>query len=305
MKNWLLCLAGLGAALAAAGQSSQPAMPPAALGPGNSGPYALNLKRPWAKGDEYTFSLDLALHAEGGSGQDVESWSPQYKDQKIVFLGKARVMDVDANGEGTTLVVRVEKAAVTEKKKARSLKVEGSDLGVSFLLGQANFTQKDGQAIPPEDLAILKQVFPLPKGMTEADYLSPGRAVNPGETWAINRESLVKALSPPAAKDAAAAVEVTEGTVRFEAIENIGGIEFVHLVARWSFKTGDSDRFIGTKATQIKEDLYLPRDPASKATRRVTEVSGRVNGRVRNAENQLLEVKGLTKVTRKVDITAR
>lgn len=303
MKNILFCLAGLGAALVALGQSSQPAVAPAVSAPGSGGAYTLALKRPWTKGDEYTFSLDMALHAEGGSGKDVESWSPQYKDQKVVFLGKVRVMEVDANGEGTALVVRVEKAGVTEKKKARSLKVEGSDLGVSFVLGQANFTRTDGQAIPREDLDILKQVFPLPKGMTEAEYLSPGRAVMPGEEWAINREVLVKALTPPAAKGAEAAVEVTEGAVHFQAIENIEGIEFVHLVARWAFKTGDSGRFIGTKATQIKEDLYIPRDPASKAARSTTEINGRVNGRVRNMENQLLEVKGLTKVTRKVIIT--
>lgn len=303
MRKLLFCLVGLDMAMAALGQSAQPAVAPAVSAPGSGGGYTLNLKRPWAKGDSYTFSLDMALHAEGGSGKDVESWSPQYKDQKIVFLGKVRVIDIDANGEGTTFIVRVEKAGVTEKGKSRPLKVEGSDLGVVFLPGQANFTQKDGQAIPPEDLGILKQVFPLPKGMSEADYLSPGRTVNPGETWAINRESLTKALTPPSTRDAAAAVEVTEGSVRFEAIENLEGVEFVHLVARWSFKTGDSDRFIGTKATQIKEDLYIPRDPASKATRSTTEINGRVNGRVRNLENQLLEVKGLTKVTRKVIIT--
>ena len=182
LKNILFCLVGLGVAMAASGQSAQPAVAPAVSAPGTGGGYSLNLKRPWAKGDSYTFSLDLALHAEGGSGNDVESWSPQHKDQKIVFLGKARVIDVDANGEGTALVVRVEKSRCHGEGKIRPLKVQGSDLGVSFLLGQANFTQKDGQAIPPEDLAILKQVFPLPKGMSEADYFSPGRTVNPGKT---------------------------------------------------------------------------------------------------------------------------
>ena len=50
-------------------------------------------------------------------------------------------------------------------------------------------------------------------------------------------------------------------------------------MARWSFKTGDSDRFIGTKATQMREDLYIPRDPASKAMRSITEINGRVNGK--------------------------
>ena len=79
-------------------------------------------------------------------------------------------------------------------------------------------------------------------------------------------------------------------------------VEFLHLVARWSFKTGDNDRFTGTNITQVREDLFIPRDPASRATRRTTELTGRVNGRVRNTENQLLEVRGLTKMTRKVEI---
>jgi hypothetical protein len=303
MKTILVSLVGLVVAMAAACQSAQSAVPPAVPEPGSDGGYTLNLKRPWAGGDSYTLSLALEVHAEGGSGQDVQFWSSRNKDQHIAFLGKVRVIDVTLNGEGKTLMVKVEKAGVTEKGKSRALKVEGSELGVSFIFGQVNFVLKDGQPIPPEDLEVLKQVFQPPKDVSEADYLSPGRAVRPGEQWGMNREALLKAIAPQSATGGTAP-EVTEASVHFVGPETVDGADFLHLVERLSFKTGDTDRFYGTKVTQVKEDLYIPRDPASKAMRRTTEVIGRVNGRVRNAENQLLEVKGLTKVTRKVDIKA-
>jgi hypothetical protein len=262
----------------------------------------VDLKRPWAGGDAFTLSVDLKLHAEGGSGKDVEFWSPKTKDQAITFLGRARVISTNAAGEATTLVVKVEKASVTEKGKTRDLLAQNSDLGISFPFGQTNLVQKDGKPIPPEDLAILRQAFTPPKGVSEADYMSPGRPVKPGDRWSMNRESLVKALTPPSSSGAAPALEVTEGVVVFEAIVSLEGAEFYHLAATWSFRTGDSERFTGTNITQVREDLYIPRDPASKDARRTTDLTGRVNGRVRNTENQLLEVKGLTKMTRKVTI---
>lgn len=303
MKAKMTGLVALVFTLAASGQTAQPTPPPASLEPvGNGGGYAVNLSRPWVGGNSYTLSLDLAVNATGGSGQDVEFWSPKNKDQRITFLGKVRVIDVNAAGEGTTLVVRVEKASTTENGKTRTLKLEGSDLGVAFPFGQSHFVQRDGKPIPPEDVAVLKQIFPPPTNVSEADYMSPGRPVKPGDRWSMNRETLAKALAPPSASGAAAALEVTEGSVAFESIESLEGVEFLHLVATWSFKTGDSERFTGTNITQIREDLFLPRDPAIRTTRRTTALTGQVNGRVRNSENQLIQVKGITKITRKVEI---
>ena len=303
MRRALWGVVGLVVAMAASAQSADKPAAPAVQGPDAAGAYTINLKRPWVKGDVYGLSVDLTLHAEGGSGKDVEFWSPQHKDQHVLFSGKVRVVDVNANGDGTTLVAKVEKASVAEKEKTRALKVEGADLGVSFLQGQVNFSLLDGQAIPPGDLAILKLLFPPPKDVSEADYMSPGGPVRPGELWSMRTELLAKALAPLAPKGAMAPPAVTEGTVQFQALESIDGVEYFHLTAKWTFKTGDTDRFTGSNVTQVKEDLFLPKDPASRATRSTTEVNGRVNGRVRNEENQLLEVKGLTKLTRKVIIT--
>jgi hypothetical protein len=300
----LVGLLGLVVAVVAAAQSAEGAAAAAVSGPDANGAYALNLKRPWVKGDVYGLSVDLTLHAEGGSGKDVEFWSPRHKDQHVLFSGKVRVVDVNGNGDGTTLVTKVEKASVAEKEKTRTLKVEGADLGVSFLQGQVNFSLLDGQAIPPEDLAVLKLVFPPPKDVSEADYMSPGAPVRPGQLWSMRTDLLAKALAPLSPKGAAASPAVTEGTVQFQGLESIEGVEYFHLIAKWTFRTGDTDRFTGSNVTQVKEDLFLPRDPASRATRSTTEVNGRVNGRVRNEENQLLEVKGLTKLSRKVIITA-
>jgi hypothetical protein len=303
MKRALWGLVGLVVTVAASAQSAEGAAAPAAPGPDANGAYTLNLNRPWAKGETYTLSVDVVFHADGGSGQDVEFWTPQHKDQHVVFLGKVRLLDVNATGEGTTLVVHVDKASVTEKDKTRALKMEGSDLGVSFNHGQVNFGLKDGQPIPPPDLSVLKQVFPPPKEVGEADYLSPNRPVRPGEQWAVNRDALAKALTLQGVKGTALP-SVTDGTVQFVGPETVEGAEFLHLVVKWGFRTGDTDRFYGTNVTQVSEDLYLPRDPASRFTRRTTDISGRVNGRVRNEANQLLEVKGTTKVLRKTAITA-
>lgn len=303
MKRALWGLVGLVVVMAASAQSADKAPPAASQDHGSDGAYTINLKRPWVKGDSYGLSFDLTLHEEGGSGKDVMFWSPRYKDQHILLSGKVRVVEVNGNGDVTTLVIRLEKASVAEKEKTRALRMEGTELQVSFLQGQVSFTLMDGQAIPPQDLDILRVVFPPPKEVSEADYMSPGRAVRPGEQWSMNTELLAKALASLTPKGAAPPV-VTEGTVQFQAVESIEGTDYFHLGARWSFKTGDTDTFTGTKATQVKEDIFIPRDPASRATRRTTEASGRVNGRVRNEENKLLEVKGTTKLTRKVIITA-
>ncbi len=303
MKRAILGILCLILSAAVSAQSTTEAAAPASAGPDANGAYTLNFDRPWAKGETCALAVEVALHADGGSGQDVEFWTPQHKDQHLVLQGKVRILDVNPSGEGSTLVIHVDKASVTEKDKTRALKVEGADLGVSFSHGQVNFGLKDGQPIPPGDLAVLKQVFPPPKEVGEASYLSPNRPVRPGEQWSMTAEALAKALTPQGAKGAAAAT-VTEGTVQFVGPETLEGADYLHVVAKWSFKTGDTDRFYGSNVTQVKEDLYLPKDPASHFTRRTTDISGRVNGRVRNEANQLLEVKGTTKVVRKTAITA-
>lgn len=303
MKRAILGMLCLILAAAVSAQSTTESRAPAATGPDANGAYTLSFDRPWAKGDTCALAVEVALHADGGSGQDVQFWTPQHKDQHIVFQGKVRVLDASASGEGSTLLVHVDKASVTEKDKTRALKVEGADLGVAFSNGQVNFGLKDGQPIPPGDLAVLKQVFPPPKEGAEASYLSPNRPVRPGEQWSMNAEALVRALTPQGAKGAAAPT-ITEGTVQFVGRETVEGAEYDHLLVKYAFKTGDTDRFYGSNVTQVKEDLYLPKDPASHYTRRTTDISGRVNGRVRNEANQLLEVKGMTKVVRKTAITA-
>ena len=302
MKTLTAFLAALFFTLAVSGQAVQPAAPlggPAA--PGASEAITLDLRRPWIRGDSYSLTLDQATHAEGGSGKDVEFWSPQSQDEQITFSGRVRVIDVNAAGEGTVLLVHVERVSVEGKGAGEALKIEGADLGVAFPQGKPQFMRKDGQPIPPDEVAVLRQIFRPPTGVNQAEYWSPDRPVKPGDSWPVKREALAKALLSQGT-GGAAAPEITEGTVTFAGFETYEGLACAHLTVRWAFKTGDRDRFIGTTVTELKEDWLVPRDAASKASRTMTEVNGRVNGRVRNEENQLLEVKGLTKTTRKVDI---
>ena len=302
MKTLTAFLAALLLTLASSGQTVQPTAPPEGqAAPSASEAITLDLRRPWVRGDSYSLTLDQATHAEGGSGQDVQFWSPQSHDEQITFSGKVRVIDVNAAGEGTALLVHLEKVSVKGKGTSEVMKIEGADLGVSFPLGKSQFVRKDGQAIPPDEVAILKQIFRPPTGVNQAEYVSPDRPVKPGDSWPVKRETLAKALLGQGTAGTAAP-EITDGTVTFAGFEPLDGIACVHLTVRWAFKTGDKDRFIGTTVTEFREDLLVPRDPASKASRTVTELTGRVNGRVRNAENQLLEVKSLTRTTRKVEI---
>jgi hypothetical protein len=262
----------------------------------------LNLRRPWARGDSYTLSLEQILHSEGGSGQGVEFWAPQTQDQQITFSAKVRVVDVNAAGEGTVLMVRAEKAVLKERGTPKALGLEGAELGVSFAQGRAQFVRRDSKPLTADEVHVLRQVFRPVSGVSEADYLSPPGPVKPGDSWPIQQEGLAKALQSQNPGGSQPAPEISEATVTFVGLESWNGLPCARLTVRWTSKSGDRDRFVGTTVGQTRDEILLPLAESSKASRRTLDFNGRVNGRVRNDENQLLEVKSLTTLSRSLEI---
>lgn len=294
---------GLLLAVSAAGQAEPTVAVQAGQAAGTAAEaVTLDLKRPWARGDAYSLSLEQTLHSEGGAGQGVEFWAPQTQDQQIAFNAGVRVVDVNSAGEGTALLVRVEKAVLKERGTPRTLTLEGAEIGVSFVQGKPQFSRRDAKPLTADEAHLLRQVFRPLAGVSEADYLSPPGPVKPGDSWPIQPETLAKALLSQSTGGPQPAPAISDATVTFAGLESWDGLPCARLTVRWTSRTGDRDRFVGTTVGQTQEEVLLPVAATSKASRRTLDFTGRVNGRVRNAENQLMEVKSVTTLTRKLEI---
>ena len=263
--------------------------------------YAIQFNRPQAKGSSYRLAMEMKVHSEGsmGIGEGSQGGS---QEMAAALAGTVRVIDVNAVGDPTMMIFHVDKADLTQDKKATALKITGADLGISLFQGQFRFVRRDGQAIPKEEIELLSQVFQAPTGVNPDDYLGAGRAVRPGEKWKINSAVMAKALSrrgqgEEGAKEKGLDPANLDGTVTFVGLEPWGDTPCFHLRTAVTIKNPAIPHFIGEGSTQIVSDQLLPRDAASAKSKESTQIESRLRGKFISDDGKKLDVTNHSTVT--------
>lgn len=262
-------------------QSAAPATPA-------SGTYKVVLNRPSAKGDTYKLSVQLKDHEEGSQG---------IQDEVATLAGTVRVMDVNAIGEPSVLMIHVDKAETGSKDKMKNLKLLGADIGISFPSDTPRFIRRDGQTIPEEELGLLSMVFRAPKGTPADDYLGPGKEVSPGDTWSMNKDILAKVLygkvsDPKNSPD----LSKQEATVTFVGAENWEGVPCYRLNCKIVLKNPDP-HFVGDFYTEISQSLLLPTDKSINKSRKSWEMLTDVRGYEVSPTGEKTEMKGKSRMS--------
>ena len=257
--------------------------------------YKIQFERPRAKGDKYSLSLESKYRQEMGG---------EINEGVLTFEGTVVVMDVNATGEPTMMMVHVDKARDTDKGKPVTYKIEGADLGVSFQKNHFVFTARDGRKIPPEEEAALSMVvFSPPTGENKDEYLSPGREVAPGENWKLNTEALarVKNARLPDPKKGLDPKTVS-GSIQFVGIEDWQGIPCQHLKLEVTVTNSNIPKFVGESFMQVKQELWLPVDISVKKSKSERVEITRQKGKFYGEDSEVHDVKGGEESTTKTTI---
>lgn len=272
--------------------SAAPAAPQEPQASASGQAVTLSLNRPAKRGDAYSLTVTSDIRQEGRLSADGINEMGGGQSLAFTFAGRVRVMDVTAAGEPSVMVVKVEKATLSSKEgKSEPMKVEGAEVGVSFPQGKAHFVRRDGQAVSREESSILGQIFQPPTGIDADKLLNPGRPVMPGESWPLDKGTLMAEFKAGLPETFTLTADAIEGKAAFLGIEPWNGVPCQKVSADFSLKTGDVGRFIGEGLTKIHQEMWVPLDPGLKGSRLVNRVNASMRGKLRTEENRLIDIK--------------
>lgn len=290
----ILCTAVLPLAAQEAAKPAPPPAPAAAPAPAaEAGTYKVAIQRPFAKGAKYALDLALSIHFEQKMGDGIA----ESQDIEYAVAAQVSVMGVNSIGEPTIMMIHMDKAQAGKKGAMKPMKVEGADLGFMLQKDRFQIQAKDGRKIPEEEQEMLSQVFNVPTGISEDEYLGPGKPVKPGESWSINKAAWAKALAAqmPESKKPIDPAKL-DGKVTFVGLEDWKGISCIHLKVEQTDKSSEPPDFTGDSYNQVKQDLWVPVDTALNKNRAEGEQDQVVKGKIHPKDGGLVDFRQIVKV---------
>lgn len=262
------------------------------------GTYTVVTHRPFTKGQKYTLTMKAEVHQEMFMGKSPDAMEGGSSDDEISIVAKVTVMDTNAIGEATMMMVHMDKGQAGPKGKAKPMALEGADLGLALQKGRFRVTARDGRKVPEEEQMWLSMIFEAPTGIPSDTYLSPGKGVKPGDSWPVDREAWAKSLATrnPEAKKPPDPAKL-EGKVTFVGVEEWAGTPCLHLKVDQTDKSSEIPEFTGEFFSQTKQDIWVPVDPKINKNKAEGEQSQRLNGKIHTKDGVLMNMRNVGKVT--------
>jgi hypothetical protein len=291
------------AALPLAAQEAAKPAHAASVAASEAGTYKVVTHRPYNKGQKYTLTMQASVHQEGAMGASVDSMEGGSSDDEISLVAKVTVMDINAVGEATMMMVHLDKGQAGPKGKVKAMALEGADLGMAIQKGRFRVTARDGRKVPDEEQMWLAMIFEAPTGVSSDTYLSPGKDVKPGDSWPVNREAWSKYLAAanPEAKKTPDPNKL-EGKVTFVGVEEWAGTPCLHLKVDQTDKSTEIPDFTGEYFNQTKQDIWVPVDAKLNKNRAEGEQTQRLNGKIHSKDGAMMNMRNVGKITFKVSV---
>jgi len=252
----------------------------------------ITFNRPSAIGDTSTMETHLEFHTISGQGFGMNA-SKMIKDIKGDLSAEIKVLKVNDVGQPTMLFCTVKKATMVEDGKQTDPGLDGAQLGVTFPESGVHFVRRDGKEVSRQGKFLLSQIMQPPDGINPDDYLSAKRPVSPGESWKADSKILARLFSTG---ELSIKPSDIDAKVTFMGIEKWNDLDCYHVVFEGTAENLKRPSFMGTGKISQHEDLYIPVDVKSKASRSTSTFNSNFSGKYM-AENQpVMPVKNRTTV---------
>ena len=259
----------------------------------------ITFNRPSSIGDTSTMETHLEFHTIASQGFGMKA-NRMIKDIKGDLSAKIKVLKENDVGQPMMLFCTVKKATMVDDGKQTDPGLDGAQLGVTFPKSGVRFVRRDGKEVSKKGKFLLSQIIQPPDGINPDDYLSAKRPVHPGESWKADSKILAKLFS-----DGEVSIKPSDihAKVTFLGIEKWNDLDCYHVVFEGTAENLKRPSFMGTAKISQHEDLYIPVDAKSKASRSTSTFKSNFSGKYM-AENQpVMPVKDRTTV--KIETTVR